>query len=596
MNGEHQTWTEPNLSNPPVLVSGLITLTFLLASCGDGTSVPLGLTASANTPVPSASTGEPDPHSVDLDEGAPLNVEDADEITGTEVLPQKFELSTTSSNFMSEEQYLALPAYDITLGSTEPALRECAASSRLQDRNGDWAACTFSIRSVNGIEVPVVEVCGYVRGSSRLGAPSCRVFASARTQRSDGRWDGGDGSRRWSLSLDSAPNVSLMGRVSVVEIDPVSGRELRPVCGVFLDSGMKSGSTTCSADTLRPAANSRAWKILMPGGQVSSGLSVLEINSPAAIVRERGGTVTVTEVSQGLQARAESGQVVLGAAPFREWEAAPNLVTQPFIELVIDARSTDVTSEGRLLDEMALVAPNGCPETFRVLAGERTVLCRVPDMDRVGLFQVNFPEFVVSKGGMSRDFPASVYRMGAEAPLRLHSDAASISIERVGSVGYRAVIVPKRSNELGLVAQDPNRVTGTLVIDTSAWSQTYVGFINANVQDGNRFVEECQGASIERPQAGEYPLCSFPMRPGRIDQGFGIDTRRIGLRAVVYSSAQQINRVQEISFSLVFMTGVPRSEAVLVQNTRKFANGLEVPTVTWTGANTFTVTVTAKAP
>ncbi|MCF8527044.1 MAG: hypothetical protein K9G24_05260 [Candidatus Nanopelagicales bacterium] len=597
----------------------------VLAACGSGSTSPLGLSSTEVTAdlveaeaseMPSddetgaRQTSQPQQPSEsagtepDLPAGGPSPVlpeavvepATSDEVPEAQGAPPELDIARSSGRAMSEAAYLSLPAYDITLGNVQPALRDCAAKSGLRDLYGGFPACSLSVRSVNGVSIEVVEACGYPARSSPFASKVCREFAAARTQLPDGRWRGGDGSRRWLLALDSASDVVLEGRIDVVEIDPSTGRELRPVCGVTLDRATTNGPTSCAADTLRPAAGSRAWRITMPGGKVTSGLSSRQIATPAAVVREQNGSTTVTDVSPGLRGRVESGRVLLGSAPVRDWEAAPGTATQPFVELVIDALSSDVTIEGRMRDELTLVAPPGCPETFRVAAGERKVLCRVVDDDRGGVFQVSFPEFVVSKGAKSRDLLGSVVRMGSGAPLQWRSDAATMTVESISSNAKRAVIVPRSASDLGLVAQDPNRVTGTLVVDTSAWTQTYVRFITADVQDGYRAAEGCEEVWVERLRPGAHPLCSFPMRPARIEGGFGMDARRIGLRAFMYGYTPGLSNEQMMSFDIVFRTGVPRSYSLQVQAVRMSDVGFEKPTVTWTSANTFTITVKAKMP
>ncbi|MCF8542967.1 MAG: hypothetical protein K9G24_07800 [Candidatus Nanopelagicales bacterium] len=597
----------------------------VLSACGSGSTSPLGLSSTEVTAdvveveaseMPSddetgaRQTSQPEQPSESAGAELESSAEDpspvlpevpdepvtSDEISEAQGPPPELDIAQSSGRAMPEAEYLSLPAYDITLGNVQQALRDCAANSGLRDLYGGFPACSLSVRSVNGVSIEVVEACGYPARSSPFASKVCREFAIARMQLPDGHWRGGDGSRRWLLALDSASDVVLEGRIDVVEIDPSTGRELRPVCGVSLDRATTNGPTSCAADTLRPVAGSRAWRITMPGGKVTSGLSSLRITSPAAVVRERNGVITVTDIAAGLRGRVESGQVLLGAAPLSDWESAPGVVSQPFVELVIDARSSDVSIEGRMRDELTLMAPPGCPQTFRVAAGERKVLCQVIDEDRGGVFQVNFPEFVVSKGAQSRDLLGSVIRMGSGAPLRWRSDAATMTVESISSSAQRAVIVPRSASDLGLVAQDPNRVTGTLLVDTSAWTQTYVGFITADVQDGYRAAEGCEEVWVDRPRPGAHPLCSFPMRPARIEGGFGMDARRIGLRAFMYGYTPGLSNEQLMSFDVVFRTGVPRSQSVVVQQVRTSDKGLAPPTVTWTGANTFTVTVTAKMP
>lgn len=597
----------------------------VLSACGSGSTSSLGLSSSEVTadvveteasevpsddetgarqtsqpeqPSESAST-EPDLPAADPSPMVPdvvIEPATSEEVSEAQGPPPELAIARSSGGAMSEAAYLSLPAYDITLGNVQQALRDCAANSGLRDFHGGPPTCSLSARSVNGVSVDVVEACGYPARSSLFSSKVCREFALARTQLPDGRWRGGDGSRRWLLALDSASDSALEGRIDVVEIDPSSGRELRPVCGVSLNRSTANGPTSCAADTLRPAAGSRAWRITMPGGKVTSGLSSRQISSPAAVVREQNGSITVTDVSPGLRGRVESGRVLLGSAPVRDWESAPGAVTQPFVEIVIDARSSDVSVEGRLLNDMTLVAPTGCPETFRVAAGERKVLCRAADDDRGGLFQVQFPEFVVRKGAQSRDLPSMVYRMGAGAPLQWRSDAATMTVEPISATAERAVIVPRTANALGLNAQDPNRVTGTLVLDTSAWEQIYARFVAADVSDGPRVAQGCERATVDRPSTGEHVLCSFTMRPARIDAGFGIDARRVGLRAVMYGYAPGLDQQQNLAFDVVFMTGVPRSYSLQVQEVHMSDVGFERPTVTWTSANTFTITVKARMP
>jgi hypothetical protein len=610
----------------------IVTLTsagvLVLSACGGGSTAPLGLSSSdvvtevaadeavagadevdedapqaESSTQPSASpssiTGLEDDEFPVRESEPSIEAQAVEEFAEDQGPPPELEVARSSGKAMSEAQYLALPAYDISWGTSRQVLQDCAKNSGLQGFYvGSSPTCSMTTRSVNGISVPIVEACGYVTGGWQGRSATCREFAATRTQLSDGRWDGGDGSRRWSLAVDTSSDATLDGRLDVTEIDPSSGRQLRLVCGASFDALTVSGPTSCSADTLRPAATSRAWRISIPGGKVTSGLSSLAINSPAVVVREQNGNITVSEVSPGVRARVESGRVVLGAAPLRDWESVPGVVTQPFVELVVDARSSDVSVEGTLRDDMTLVAPPGCPDTFRVAAGERKVVCRVVAEDQGGLFQVNFPQFVVRKGALSRDLPAIIFRMGSGGSLQWRSDAATMAVENIGQGANRVVITPRSASALGLVAQDPNRVTGTLVIDTSAWTQSRVGYIRADVTEGQRAVEECSSAEVglDNPRPGIYTLCSFPMRPARIDRSIGYDSRRIVVRAPIFGTIQGLRNEQAMSFALTFITGIPRDRSVIVQDLRLSANGLEDPTVTWTGSNAFTIEIKAKVP
>lgn len=507
--------------------------------------------------------------------------------------PPELEVATSGASAMSEGAYLALPRYVRGFGIEDRAFADCrAANSDLRpELRNESNPCVAQSVSVGGLLMPVVRACGTIRTTNRY---LCRDFARLYTVGNQGRFDGGDRSSRWVLSLDHAPGVALEGALDVIEVDPTSGDELRPVCGV--GDASASGNSMCAADTMRPQVTSRAWRITMPKAQVSSGFASMALAGTAAVVRQAGSSITVSNVAPGLRARVDAGRVLIGAAPAEEWQQLPGVTMRPHVEIVIDARESDVDVAGmpRTTDG---VAPKGCPDEFRVRAGERRVLCRMGDEEAMGFFQLNFTRFVLSQGTRSRDIPWAIVRAGPQDQFRTSSAAAAtISTEQVGPSATRVTVVPRRAKEVGLVATDPYRVTGTLVLDTSALGDATVQYAQAWVEDGRTIVEGCESAQLRYVAGGVHQLCSFTLRPARIANGIGFDDRSVYLRSNILSSATRNDSLQEIAFVVSYTAGVPRSYAVRVNDVRSAGGVLVEPTITWTASDAFTVTIPAQRP
>jgi len=591
----------------------------LLAGCG-GTPEPLGLADSAaqdevvvavEAPEASASaSSQPTDEMGEADEPVQLgdSAESADRVStedpvesvdpmpsidAAEQAPPELEVATSGASAMTEGAYLALPRYVQGFGMPDQAFTDCRAANRdlRGELRNDENPCEARSVSVDGLPMTVVRACGTTRTTYRY---VCRDFARLYTVDNQGRWDGGDQSSRWVLSLDHASGATLAGRMDVTEIDPTSGVELRPVCGVG-DASVRGG-TLCAADTMRPQAPSRAWRISMSKGEVSSGFARRAVEGTAAVVRQSGSALTVSDVAPGLRARVDAGRVLIGAAPGQEWQELPGVAVRPSVEVVIDARQSDVDVAGmpRTTDG---VAPAGCPEEFRVRAGERRVLCTIADEDQMGFFQLDFTRFVLSEGARSRDLPWALVRTDRQAEFRASSSAAAtISTERAGASASRVIIVPRRAREVGLVAKDPYRVTATLVLDTSALGDANVRYVQAVVEDGRNVAQGCESVEIRYAESNVNRLCSFTMRPASITSGVGFDTKFVYLKSLISSWPPLFDAVQEISFALDFTVGVPRPYAVRVRDVRSRGGVVADPKVTWTGTDAFTVTIPARRP
>jgi len=591
----------------------------LLAGCG-GTPEPLGLAGSAaqddavlalEAPEgPASATSQPIDEMAETDAPPQLGdsaesvdpvgtedpVESSDEmpiIDAADQAPPELEVATSGASAMTEGAYLALPRYVRGFGMADRAFTDCRAANRdlRPELRNDSNPCEERSVSVDGLPMTVVRACGTSRTTYRY---VCRDFARLYTVDNQGRWDGGDRSSRWVLSLDHASGSTLTGRMDVSEIDPTSGAELRPVCEV--GDASASGNTLCAADTMRPRAASRAWRITMPKSEVSSGFARRAVEGTAAVVRQSGNALTVSDVAPGLRARVDAGRVLIGAAPAQEWQELPGVTVRPHVEVVIDARQSDVDVAGmpRTTDG---VAPAGCPDEFRVRAGERRVLCQIGDEDAMGFFQLDFRRFVLSEGARSRDLPWALIRTDRQAEFRASSSAAAtISSERTGSSATRVTIVPRRAREVGLVAEDPYRVTATLVLDTSALGDANVRYVQADVGDGRNVAEGCESVEIRYAVSNVNRLCSFTMRPASITGGVGFDTRIVYLKTLISSWPALSDPVQEISFAVDFTVGVPRSYAVRVRNVRSRGGVVVDPKVTWTSRDAFTVTIPTRRP